>query len=405
MRRICIYLFLFFGFNLIAQNKLSSDELFSKAKEAAFNKSNRELARQICKSILIQSPNYADVSIFLGRLYTWDSLYDSARVVFYEVIKREPSNSDAISATIDLEYWSGDSKAALEFCNLGVAKFPYSTDFLLKKAKVLDDLKDYDEAFSTLDKLFKINNSNSEAIIFAERLKEKVRKNSISLTYEYNKFDKTFDPWQLSSLSYSRLTPIGTTIFRMNLSRRFGENGTQFEVDMYPRFGNGIYSYLNFGYSKNDIFPKQRYGASLYLSLPWSLEIDGGFRVLKYSSDVWIYTAALGKYISNYWFSFRTFITPQIAKASHSYSLTIRYYPSDVDNYLSLTLGTGISPDGSSVDLLGNWLKSDKVGMEYQVKLSRILLFNLSGDYSREEILPGEFRQKFSGGIGFKFLF
>ncbi|MBA4405925.1 hypothetical protein C0389_01490 [bacterium] len=405
MRKVTISIILLFSFSLFAQNKLSSDELFMKAKDAAFNQSNRKLAREICKAILKQSPNYADVSIFLGRLYTWDGLYDSARVVFYEVIRRESSNSDAISATIDLEYWSGDSKTALEFCNLGVAKYPNSTDFLLKKAKVLDDLQDYDQAFSTLDKLFRINNSNPEAIIFAERLKEKFRKNSISLSYEYNKFDKTFDPWHLGSISYSRLTPIGTAIFRVNLARRFEENGTQFEVDMYPRFGDGIYSYLNFGYSKDDIFPSQRYGASLYLSLPWSFEIDGGFRILKYSSDIWIYTAALGKYIGNYWFSLRTFITPQVEKASHSYSLLMRYYPSDADNYFSLTIGTGISPEESSVDLLGNWLKSDKIGLAYQTRISRVILLNLSGDYSREEFIAGEFRQKFSGGIGLKFLF
>lgn len=405
MRRIYLPLILLFSISLLAQNKLSSDELLMKAKDAAFNQGNRKLARQICKTALIQSPNYSDISIFLGRLYTWDSIYDSARVVFNEIIKRDSTNSDAISAAIDMEYWSGDSKAALKYCNLGVSKFPTSTEFLLKKAKVLDDLTEYDEAFSTLDKLFKINNSNPEAIVFAERLKEKVRKNSISLTYEYNKFDKTFEPWQLSSFSYSRSTPIGTTILRMNLSRRFGANGTQFEVDMYPRFGNGIYSYLNFGYSKESIYPKQRYGASLYISLPWSFEIDGGFRILKYSSNVWIYTAALGKYIGNYWFSLRTFITPQVKKASQSYSLTIRYYPSDADNYLSLALGTGISPDESSADLLGNWLKSDKVGLVYQTKISRVILLNLSGDFSREEFVAGEIRQKLSGGLGIKFLF
>ena len=270
---------------------------------------------------------------------------------------------------------------------------------------MLDDLERYDEAFLSLEKIFKLDKSNTEAFAFAERLKDRVRKNSIGVTYQYEKFNKTFDPWQLGSLSYSRRLFFGTTIFRINFARRFESNGTQYEIDMYPSFAPGIYSYLNFGYSKDGIFPKQRYGASLYFSLPLSFEVDGGFRLLKYSSDTWIYTFALGKYWGNYWFSLRTFITPQVEKASHSYSLIIRYYLSGADDYLALSVGTGISPEENSVDLLGNWLKSDKFGIEYQNKLSRKFILNISGDYSREEFLSNEFRTKISAGFGLKFLF
>ena len=405
VRRILTSLVILMNISLLAQTQLTSDELFVKAKDAAFNQKNRKLARQFCKQALAKSPDYSDISIFLGRLYTWDGIYDSARVIFKKVIRKNPTNSDAISAAIDLEYWSGNSNVALIFCNYGLSKFPSSTEFLLKKARVLDDLQRYDESFVSLEKIFRLDNSNSDAISFAERLKDKVRKNAIGLTYQYERFDKTFDPWQLGSFSYSRRLFFGTTILRVNFAQRFASSGVQYEIDMYPSFATGVYSYLNFGYSKDGIFPKQRYGASLYLSLPLSFEIDGGFRLLKYSSDTWIYTFALGKYWGSFWFSLRTFITPQVEKASHSYSLIIRYYLLGADNYLALSAGTGISPDANSVDLLGNWLKSDKLGMEYQVKVSSKFIFNISGDYSREEYLSNEFRTKISAGLGLKFLF
>ncbi len=405
MRRILTSLVFLANLSLLAQTQLTTDELFVKAKDAAFNQKDRNLARQLCKQALTKSPDYADISIFLGRLYTWDNIYDSARVILNAVIKKDSSNSDAISAAIDLEYWSGNSVTALKFCNLGVSKFPVSTDFLLKQARVLEDLERYDEAFLSLEKIFKIDKSNTEAFALAERLKDKARKNSIGITYQYEKFDKTFDPWQLGSFSYSRRLFFGTTILRVNFARRFENSGTQYEIDMYPSFATGVYSYLNFGYSKDGIFPKQRYGASLYFGLPLSFEIDGGFRLLKYSSDTWIYTFALGKYWGNYWFSLRTFITPQVEKASHSYSLIIRYYLSGADDYLSFSAGTGISPEENSVDLLGNWLKSDKLGIEYQNKLSKKFILNISGDYSREEYLSNEFRTKISAGLALKFLF
>lgn len=405
MKRFFFFLIYLLCASLFAQNQLSSDELFVKARDAAFNQKNRKLAREICKTILIKSPNYSDVSVFLGRLYTWDSMYDSARAVLTNVLLKDSTNEDAINAAIDLEYWSGNSPKALEYCNRGLTYNPTSSDFLLKKARVLDDMERYDEAFVVLEKLISLKSDNTDALAFAERLKEKVRKNAIGVTYEYDKFDKTFDPWQLGSISYSRRTPIGTTILRINLARRFGTSGVQYEIDMYPRFGDGIYSYLNIGFSKVGVFPKNRYGASLYISLPLSFEIDGGFRLLRYSSDTWIYTFALGKYYGNYWFSLRTFITPQIEKASYSYSLIVRYYFSTAYDYLALSIGTGITPNETSIDFQGNWLKSNKLGLEYQSQVSRVLILNFSGDYYGDEYLRDSFRTKLSLGMGIKFLF
>ena len=405
MKYLFFILIVFSFIKLYAQNSLTVDDLFKQAHEVAFQQKDRTKAREICYEILQRSPKYTDVSVFLARLYTWDDMYDSARAVFGRIFARDSSNYDAINAAIDLEYWSNNPKRALIYCNLGLEKYPKSEDFLLKKSKVLADLKQYDDAFNTIETLLRINNSNPEAISFAERLKEDVRINAITVNYSYEKFNKIFSPWQLGYIQYSRQTPIGTTILRANFGNRFDTQGTQYEIDMYPRFANGLYAYLNAGYSNSDIFPKTRFGASLYYSLPFSFEIDAGFRLLKYSSDVWIYTAALGKYYSNYWFSFRTYITPSVQYASHSYSLEIRYYLSGADDYLAVSGGTGISPDASSIDNQNNWLKSNKGGIEYQTKISKTVIINISGDYSSEERSPGSFISEFTAGLSLKYLF
>ena len=390
---------------IYGQNKMTADELFKKAHDVAFKQKDRKQARDICYEILKDSPNYTDVSVFLARLYTWDDMYDSARAIFSKIFSRDSSNYDAINAAIDMEYWSDNSKQALVYCNLGLEKYPKSEDYLLKKARVLANLKQYDEAFSTIERLLSINNSNAEALSLAERLKEEVRINAITVNYSYEKFNEIFSPWQLGYIQYSRQTPIGTAILRANFGNRFDTPGTQYEIDMYPRFANGLYAYLNFGYSNSDIFPKTRYGASLYYSLPLSFEVDAGFRLLKYSSDVWIYTTALGKYYSNFWFSLRTFITPSVQYASHSYSLTIRYYLSGADDYIALSGGTGISPDASSIDNQNYWLKSNSGGIEYQTKITKRIIIDFSGSYSKEERLPGSFITEFTGGLSLKYLF
>jgi YaiO family outer membrane protein len=401
---LLLFLLPFFS-NEFAQERLTVDELFIKARNAAFELKDRNQARELCHEILKKSPDYTDVSVFLARLYTWDEMYDSARIVFNGIFTKDSSNYDAISAAIDLEFWTDNYQEALHYCNLGLEKYPKSEEFLLKKSKVLADLKNYDDAFAAIETLLSINNTNSDAIIFAERLKEEVRVNAITLSYEYDKFNQIFDPWQLASIAYSRRTPIGTAIIRANFARRFDSNGQQFEMDMYPRFADGFYSYLNLGYSNVSIFPKSRYGFSLYYSLPLSLEIDAGFRLLKYSSDTWIYTAALGKYYSNFWFSFRTYITPSVETASHSYSLIIRYYLSGADDYFAVSGSTGITPDANSVDNNYNWLKTNSGQIEYQSKISKTFILDLSCEYSNEQQTYGAFIDDISGSVSLKFLF
>jgi YaiO family outer membrane protein len=75
---------------------------------------------------------------------------------------------------------------------------------------------------------------------------------------------------QYYTLNYSRQTKYGTIISKFNYNRRFNENGTQIEFDLYPKITNGLYAYLNIGFANTFLFP--RYGAELYKSLPHSLE-------------------------------------------------------------------------------------------------------------------------------------
>jgi YaiO family outer membrane protein len=407
--KILIEIVIYFSFiihnSYLAQESSNVDELFKNAREFAFEMKDFKTARNICNRILKKSPNYHDVSVFLGRLYAWDGYYDSARVVLNGVIKEDSSNYDAINAAIDIEYWSDKSNQALKYVNLGLSNHPESEEYLLKKAKILSDLKRYDDSFAALEILFKINNNNPEALQFAERLKEDLISNSVGVVYDYDKFNKTFDPWQALSISYSRKTPVGSVIGRVNYVQRFGDKGIQYELDMYPRFADGFYAYTNFGYSGDDIFPDYRIGISLYYSLPYSFEIDGGFRYLKFSSsDAIVYTAALGKYYSNFWFSLRTYITPQLKKASKSFHLSIRYYLSDADEYLNLVLGTGISHDFRSI-YKDYFLVANKIGLEYQIKVFRRIILNIYGGYSRDEIRPEDFRDRLNISLGCKFLF
>ena len=105
---------------------------------------------------------------------------------------------------------------------------------------------------------------------------------SISANAAYTTFSGTTDPWTEGSASVGGRVGFGSVIARVNYARRFNTDGVQMEVDAYPRFGDGRYLYLNAGYSGASVFPKSRYGAEAYTSLPHAWEASVGVRSLHF---------------------------------------------------------------------------------------------------------------------------
>jgi YaiO family outer membrane protein len=357
IRTLALIAFLFSNAFVQAQS-LTSDDLFKAARHAAFEEKNDDKAKQLAKQALLQAPHYADIEIFLGRLYTWNKQYDSAVYHFDYIKTYSPGNEEAAIAYTDLEYWNDHYDKALSICNTSLKANPNSAELLLRKAKILKALKQYAEAAAIANQLVKNNSHNATALALASALTDASAVNKIGISYDYSHFDKQFDkPWHLASLSYSRQTKMGSVTGRVNYANRFGVNGTQAEVDAYPRISKTFYSYVSFGYSRSDIFPKYRAGFSLYANLPKSFEAEAGIRYLRFDNSTFIYTAYIGKYYSNFLFGLRAYLTPGLAGASKSYSMSGRYYFRGADDYLGLNIGTGISPD----DRVLNYQYNDKI--------------------------------------------
>jgi YaiO family outer membrane protein len=375
-----------------AQTVVTTDDLFTAARIAVFEEKNNEKARQLAKQALSQSPDYADVEVFLGRLYSWNKNYDSAAFHFKNVLTNQPANQDASSALIDLEYWNDHNYQALLICNKALSLHKDSEQLLLKKAKILNSLKQYKEAALITDQLLKSNPGNTAALALASSLQDVAAVNKIDITYDYSHFDNRYNqPWHLLSLSYSRQTVLGSVIARINYANRFGSNGIQGEVDAYPRISKTFYSYVNFGYSGSDIFPKYRAGFSLYANLPLSYEAEAGIRYLNFGTATYIYTASLSKYYSNFWFGARTYITPGTIGTSQSFSIYGRYYLKTADDYFGASLGTGLSPDDRIVNIQLNTkekLTSRQVSLSFNHRIALLNIISLRAGIINQEYRP-----------------
>lgn len=400
------FLFLFLC-GVRAQDTLSSDGLFKAARSAAFDNKDYTRAIVLCKKALGIAPDYSEIRVFLGRIYTWEKKPDSARQALGYVLDRHPDDEEAAAALTDLEYWNDNNEKALQYCEQGLQYHPKSADLLLKKAKILNDMRQYRQAYSTADTILQIYPKNESARALLRTIQDNSSLNKIGISYDFVYFDKQFsNPWHLASLSYARQTKAGSLIGRVNYANRFTKNALQGEVDFYPHISPTFYAYLNAGISgTNSVFPEYRAGASLYANLPWSMEAEAGFRYLRFSSDVWIYTASLGKYYKNFWFNFRTYLVPGNEDISQSYNLTVRYYTGGTDDYFYLLAGTGISPDARADAALlgiGNKLKAQKLGTGYSHVFRKLNIIRLDLTWYHQQYRVNTYGNQWDMGVTYQ---
>ncbi|WP_060868901.1 YaiO family outer membrane beta-barrel protein [Chryseobacterium indologenes] len=394
-----------FPLQVYSQQNLSADELFTKARTEAFDNKDYPASISLAKQALEKAPNYTDISIFLGRIYTWKKDLDSARAIFDELGKREVKDEDYFIAYASLEYWNDQYAKSLEILDKGISYHPQSEALWLLKAKVYNADKQYAESEKAIKAVLAINPKNTEATSLAVRINEVASKNAVSITYNYSHFDKQFDnDWHIVGVSYKRVTPIGSVILRGNYANKFSQSGTQIELEAYPRLSKMFYLYVGGGYS-NDVglFPKYRTGVSLNANLPHSFEAELGYRQLYFSDNIWMYTASVGKYYKNFWFNLRTYITPDHHNISHSYTATVRYYTKSAQDYFAFQIGTGISPEENRNNLLENdtyKLKTFKIGAEYNFAL-KSNLFSVGTMYYNQEYLPNTKGSQFDITLGY----
>ena len=388
-----------------------SAQSYEEARSLALS-GERAKARQLCKAILAQGFN-SDVALLLGRTYAWDGMYDSTRVILNQVLERNAGNMEARDTFANVEYWSGNYDKAVEYCDLALKKNPGNEDFMLKKARIQHSSEKYEEAVRTLEELVAKNGSNAEALKKLQEFRLDVMKNRIRLNYTIDQFDKSFnrDPWQVIALSYGRKTKLGSVIARVNMAKRFGNTGLQYEIDAYPKISENNYGYLNYGFSQSSVFPENRIGAEWYHNFPKSFEGSVGIRTLFFSSsDVTIYTATFGKYISNYWISLRSFVTPGSDGTSVSGFLLMRRYFSDPENYIGLRLGYGVSPDENqnlvNPDASSRLkLKTRSVRLEFNHIINRVWIINAAAVWGSEELNSGNYSGYYTFDISITRLF
>lgn len=228
-------------------------------------------------------------------------------------------------------------------------------------------------------------------------------RNAVSFELDYEDFGVAYKPWSLAAVELSHRFDFGSVIGRINRARRFGQSGTQIEVDAYPRLGRGMFLYASAGVSQDSIFPRRRLGVELFKSLPSSFEASLGLRRLSFTStNVTLFTGSIAKYRGNNYYVIRQYLSRRPGGTSFSGQFMVRTYFATADDYASLMATVGNSPTEDVTPDAVNRLRSWSVRASAQRVLIRNLIVTTRVGYRDEAIRLTTHRRGWVVGVGVK---
>lgn len=393
--------------NATAQDSFDPDELLVQARELILDKKYNE-GRLVAFRALEKYPNYADILILVGRSYAWEGKNDSASIFLERAIVASPDYSDGYVAYLDNLFWDEDLVKAEEILAKAKSSLgsPIPDEIVYRESRLLYYRERYNEAFALAQPLYRKGFKQEGLLGYLKNLERLKNVNAVGATYDYDTFMGDITPWHTWSVyGRTRTNLTGGLIARVTQSVRFEDFGTLYELDAYPSIGKNGYGYINIGGSSTTFFPKFRFGASYFHNLKNAWEVEGGYRYLGFSLPTHIFTASVGKYVGNWWFNFRANFIPEVDYGINtSGQLTARYYFKTAEDFFSLQIGTGVSPDEETRDqtqLLNSYRA--RFGMQ-QLVSPKFMIYGFTG-YSRDELSADRYRNNLNFSLGLEYRF
>lgn len=336
------------------------DQAYWHARDLAFQGAYGQ-ARDTLSKILSDFPEYTDVESLLAKTYSWDGNYDRARRHFNRITSRERKREADWLASVKNEVYAGNTSLAIGLANKGLRYLEESAELETLRDALLETASKTSGAQTTL--------TGSEGSGASDA------RNFISVNSAAEAFDRVYAPMLYGSVAYQRNTKMGAIIPRINYNDRFGIQGVQYELDLYPRISEKIYAYLNYGYSEAEIFPAQRAAAEVYSSFGKALEASLGMRFLDFREQTArLLTGSFGMYRGQYYLSFRPYLSLfRDRKPGLSGSVEARRYLASPQQYIGLRATYGFNPElrqlRSGTELLAETLlfvESLELRFEYQ---------------------------------------
>jgi len=352
------------GFALMRQ--LAADQQYDSAKHIGY-------------SLLEENPDYHDVSLYLARLYGWESDYDSAYAILDEVLLEDSTLIEAYVLRVDLAYWENDWEKLENYANEALEKDPGLT-------------------------------AVEEKLLLAKQQGLRSReKPEIMVGYSYDHFSVPYvRNWHMATVGgviptdKAILTPYVNAGYHTGLEGQ--STDIQFNLDAYFNLGTKNSILAGYGFSPSgdrNFLPGHRAALEYWRALPKGFGVSAGLRYFYWDDHFTFLTFSGEYYTGNYWISLRNYLFSKDYGLSTSWYLSGRRYFASKYDYILATVGYGTAPDEpmlvvSDLDRLN--ALSFKLGFSKQINSG--LRLQVTGGYAYEEYADQEYRNRFDFTTG-----
>jgi YaiO family outer membrane protein len=357
---------------------------------------------------------YVDQLCAYGKYFVAEKQSDSALIEFNKALEVAPNDTLPLYYTINLLISRNEYSQALDLIARGRSHYPTNPYFLLKRAQIYENQKNWEMAWRSADTLSRLTPFDAQNLDYAEYLYSHRLKNQIGFSYLHTKIvDSTNVPKvnNVATIEYTRVHSRGTITARINYAGRTIGTGFQFEAETYFNFTPKWYLFAVAAYSPDGIiFPTYRFGLSLghNFNKGWGAEIGGRYLQAD-SGTIYSGMAALSKEYKDFFVSLRGYIMdferpsqdvilPNQTKIYYAGVLTSRYYLNNRKDFFTALMGYGTAPDDFSLAYQLTQLltyNTVSVGAGYTKTLHYRTTIGLFGTWYNEKIGIGDYRNQY----------
>jgi YaiO family outer membrane protein len=415
MRFTWLYVSLGFSGLLCSQISFSQEPLFGYENpeegfalmRTAASEGDYSSAKKIGMQLLEENPDYFDVSIYLARVYGWNSQFDSAFAIIEDVIGKTTQLPDAYMAYVDLCYWQNDWEK-LKLVADEAIKVTGSDDVRSRYALALYHTGEIHQAISHADTVLGHDPVNQLALDVRRLSMLEYDRFELFGHYSFDHFrEPYYRRWHMFTAGMVYPFSSGKLIPYINAGTNAGgdtfkaSSDLQFNLETYIILTKKNYLLAGYGISRGNFLPSHRAILDIWQILPAGFAVSAGARYFYGDSHFVFWDAGVEKYTGNFWLSLKNYLFYKDYGISSSHYFTARRYFKSNYDYLSLTAGYGTAPDEpvvviSDLDRLNATLL--RVDLSKQVHSSIRLFFSFG--YAYEEYANRCFRHRFNLSMG-----
>jgi YaiO family outer membrane protein len=343
-----IILFTLLAYPLSAQSpsEIYVDSNYIKGKEFAYS-GKYDTAITLILIAIDDNPYDAEMPMTLARVYAWNKKYKEAEAQTQAILVKKPQNREALAVLGDIYLWSKNWSALENLTQQALtpqapseALVRDSVVFIQKLVYGYIEQKRYIDARNTLlpvkDQLPKL----WYLVI------KKLLSNNISFSYSFYDFQNQNTDWHTASLEYTKQLQGVTFVGSYNYANRFGNDGTQYMLQAYPKLGQKMYAWLIAGISDGKAFPNGTYGISLFRGVKKYWEPELGIRIFtitKNDEKSIVLRGGLSYHKAQNRFNYLLSSVKGTGTEGLSHNFYYRRYLKDDESYMQFSVGTGAS--------------------------------------------------------------